>query len=180
MALGWRALLARTLLAGLLLAGGSAHALGGLWQLPDEFVDEYGVQARLSRWAGAQTIVAMEYSACKFVCSTNWRRLQDIQSEADRRKIALRFLIISLDPAHDSPSAWRDYRKLRGLQRDNWSFVTGSRAATDRVVASLGVKWWTFDDAILHDFLVTRLDAQGRRVAVMNNYNAPASALLEP
>ena len=157
---------------------GLAQAAQGLWQLPDEFVDEFGTRARLSRWAGPQTIVSMEYSACKFVCSTNWRRLLDIQDEADRRHIPLRFLIISLDPSHDSPSAWRDYRHVRGLKRDNWSFVTGSRTGTDRVVGMLGVKWWNFNETIMHDFRVLRLNELGQRVALMDNFEDPASAFL--
>jgi cytochrome oxidase Cu insertion factor (SCO1/SenC/PrrC family) len=154
-------------------------AASSLWQLDDEFVDEFGTRARLSHWAGAQTIVAMEYSACKFVCTVNWRRLQDIQSEADKQKIPLNFLIISIDPKNDSPAAWRDYRKVRDLNRNNWNFVTGNRKATDRVIATLGVKWWLFDDSIMHDFKVLRYDAAGNRLAVMENFDDPVKRFLK-
>jgi len=164
--------------AGFVLALPSALA-ANLWQLEDEFVDEYGTRARLSHWAGAQTVVAMEYSACKFVCTVNWRRLQDIQAEADRQKIALNFLIISIDPKNDSPAAWRDYRKVRDLNRSNWNFVTGNRKATDRVVASLGVKWWLFDDSIMHDFKVLRLNPAGQALAVMDNFDDPVARFLK-
>ncbi|MEI8159107.1 MAG: SCO family protein [Burkholderiales bacterium] len=157
---------------------GQAAAATGLWQIPDEFTDEFGKKAPLSHWAGQQTIVSMEYSACKFVCSTNWRRLLDIQAEADKQKIPLRFLVVSLDPANDSPSAWRDYRKVRGLSRTNWSFVTGNRQATDKAVAALGVKWWIFNDSIMHDFRILRLNDAGARLALMDNFEQPASGFL--
>ena len=158
----------------------AAHAASALWQLPDLFVDEHGTRGPLAHWAGAQTVVTMEYSACKFVCTTNWRRLLEIQAEADRSGKSLRFLVISLDPAHDSPEQWRDYRKVRGLARDNWSFVTGSRAATDRVVALLGVKWWNFNDVIMHDFRVLRVDAKGEQLALMTRFDVPAAVFLAP
>lgn len=157
----------------------AATAAQGLWQLEDEFVDEHGTRARLSHWADNQNVVAMEYSACKFVCTVNWRRLQDIQAEADRQKIALNFVIISLDPKNDSPAAWRAYRQARNLKRSNWHFVTGNRLATDRVVSVLGVKWWLFDDSIMHDFKVLRLNAAGNRLAVMDDFDDPADKFLK-
>ncbi|MCX7239706.1 MAG: SCO family protein [Burkholderiales bacterium] len=157
---------------------GSASAAPGLWQLRDEFTDEFGTKATLSHWAGAQTVVSMEYSACKFVCSTNWRRLLEIQAEADKQKIAVRFLIVSLDPVNDNPAAWRDYRKVRGLTRNNWTFVTGNRKATDNVVAALGVKWWIFNDSIMHDFRVLRLSETGTRLALMDNFEQSPAAFL--
>lgn len=156
----------------------STHAGQGLWQLTDEFVDEYGTRAPLSHWAAEQTIVSMEYSDCKFVCTVNWRRLVEIQEEADRLKIDIRVLVVSLDPAHDTPEAWRDYRSVRGLKRKNWNFVTGTRKGTDSVVALLGVKWWYFNDAIMHDFRVTRFNAAGRRMSVMDKFDESASAFL--
>jgi len=174
-----RGLVHRLLLAGGLL-GASVLAHAGLWQLPDEFVDEYGTRARLNHWMGAQTVVSMEYTACKFVCSSNWRKLLEIQAEADRRQLPLRFLIVSLDPAHDTPAAWRDYRRVRGLARENWHFVTGSRSATDRVVQALGVRWWYFDQAIMHDLRLLRLDASGQMRALLTDFNDPPARFMPP
>jgi cytochrome oxidase Cu insertion factor (SCO1/SenC/PrrC family) len=149
----------------------AANAAPGFWKLPLQFTDENGNRAALSHWAADKTVVAMEYSACKFVCTTNWKRLLDIQAEADRQKLPVRFLVISLDPANDSPSAWRDYMKVRGLSRSNWSFLTGNRAATDKVASALSVKWWYFNETIMHDFRVVGVNAQGALVAEMGNYD---------
>ena len=161
-----------------LLLATAAHAAPGLWKLQAEFVDENGKRAALSHWAGEQTVVSMEYSACKFVCTTNWKRLLDIQAEADRQKVPVRFLVVSLDPVNDSPAAWRDYMKVRGISRSNWSFLTGDRAATDKVVAALGVKWWYFNDSIMHDFRVVGVNAKGDQLSVMNNYSDSAAQFL--
>ena len=120
----------------------------------------------------------MEYSDCTFVCSTNWRRLVDIQAEADRQNTPVNILIISLDPAHDTPAAWRDYRKMRNLSRKNWNFLTTDRATTDKVVKFLGIKWWYFNDSIMHDFKVLRLDHAGKVVAVMDTFDEPARDFL--
>jgi protein SCO1/2 len=176
----------RLLLLVLLAAGcllGASACAGSLWALPGEFVDEQGRPRRLAEFAqpGAPvTVVAMEYTECRFVCSISWRRLVDLQAEADRRGQQLRFLILSLDPAHDTPALWREYRQMRGLKLDNWVFLTGSRAATDLAVQRLGVHWWLYDGAIMHDFRIVRLDAQGQVAKVLDNYDQPVASLLNP
>ena len=168
------------LLAGLCLFVAQARA-GSLWTVPGEFLDEQGRARRLSEFAqpdGPLTIVAMEYTECRFVCSIAWRRLTDLQAEADKRGQRVRFVILSLDPAHDTPALWREYRAMRGLTRDNWVFLTGNRAATDAAVRLLGVRWWLYNDAIMHDFRIVRLDAQGRSAKVLDSYDEPVAALL--
>jgi cytochrome oxidase Cu insertion factor (SCO1/SenC/PrrC family) len=102
----------------------------------------------------------------------------DIQAEADKRKLDVKFLVISLDPKNDNPAQWREYRRVRDLKRDNWTFVTGNRAATDKVVATLGIKWWIFDDSIMHDFKLIRLDKDGRTAATMVAFDASAYEFL--
>lgn len=169
-------------LAGLGLWAPHAWA-AGLWSVPGDLVDELGHVRRFAEFAepdAPPTIVAMEYTECRFVCSTAWRRLIDLQSEADKRGQGLRFVIVSLDPAHDTPALWREYRQMRGLRRDNWVFLTGNRALTDAVVRLLGVHWWLYHEAIMHDFRIVRLDRQGRVAKVLDRYDVPIDVLLTP
>jgi len=175
-------MLPRAWWAGLLCALAQTMVMAAgvpLWSVPGEFVDDAGQRAPLRRHGGAPTVVAMEYTACRFVCSTAWRRLTDIQAEADRRGQRLRFVVISLDPANDTPALWREYRQMRSLRRDNWTFLTGSRAATDAVVAALGVRWWNYDGAIMHDLRILRLDERGQVVKVMSGYDQTPAQFLE-
>jgi cytochrome oxidase Cu insertion factor (SCO1/SenC/PrrC family) len=159
------------------MAAWSAPTLGAL---RGTFVDEQGRAGELAQWLGRPTVVAMEYSECRFVCSLAWRRLAEIQAEADRRGLKLQFLIISIDPENDTPALWRAYRQERGLTLDNWRFVTGDRAATDRVAALLGVRWWRSEGHIIHDLRITRLDALGRTVGTLDNLSQSAAQFLAP
>lgn len=170
----------RRLLAVLALAlcCGGAGAAGSLFALKEPWLDEHGRSVTLAQWRGRPTVVAMEYSACRFVCSVYWRRLQQIQAEADRRRLDLQFVILSIDPQNDSPAAWRDYRKQRDLARTNWHFLTGNREQTTRAAAFLGVRWWFFDGHLMHDFKVVRLDADGAVGAAMTTYDEPVDVLL--
>ena len=120
----------------------------------------------------------MEYSACRFVCSVYWRRLQQLQQEADRRALEVQFVILSIDPENDSPASWREYRKARGLARSNWHFLTATRAVASRAAALLGVRWWYLDGHLMHDFKIVRLDAEGGIAAAMTTFDEPVDPLL--
>lgn len=174
-----RALLGACLIA--VATQAAALVTPSLWGLPGDFLDEHGQSRHLAEFAqrSEPTIVSMEYTECRFVCSVAWRRLIDIQAEADKRGQKVHFLILSLDPEHDSPALWREYRKMRGLKRENWTFLTGKRPATDLAVQRLGVRWWRFDGNIMHDFRIVRLDAKGQVLRVMDNYDQPASLVLD-
>jgi protein SCO1/2 len=157
----------------------SAHARPSLFSVDGPWVDETGQRTPLSRWQGRPAVVAMEYSACRFICSVYWRRLMDLQQEADRRGVDLQFVILSIDPEHDTPAAWREYRQARNLQRANWHFLTSDRTSTTRAAALLGVHWWYADGHLMHDFKVVRLDTQGGVAAALTTYDEPVTRLLE-
>ena len=163
---------------GLALCAGAARALPSLFTIQESWLDEDGRRIALSQWQGRPTVVAMEYSACRFICSVYWRRLLQVQAEADRRGLALEFVILSIDPEHDTPAAWREYRQLRQLGRANWHFLTGSRPMTTRAAALLGVRWWYDEDHLMHDFKIVRLDAAGAPARALTTYDEPVDALL--
>jgi len=166
------------LLALMLASISVAQASPSLFTIDDQWIDEQGQAVQLARWRGKQPIVAMEYSACRFICSVYWRRLQQIQAEADKRGQQIQFVILSIDPEHDSPASWREYRLARGLTRDNWHFLTGSRAMTTRAAALLGVRWWYDEDHLMHDFKVVRLDGAGAVSSAMTSYDEPLDVVL--
>ena len=164
--------------AGLLAAAGAACARPSLFAIEEAWLDEQGRPVALSHWRGRPTVMAMEYSACRFICSVYWRRLMDVQKEADRRHLDIEFVILSIDPENDSPQLWREYRKVRGLARQNWHFLTGTRAMTTRAAALLGVKWWFDEGHLMHDFKIVRLDAAGAIAAALTTYAEDVELLL--
>lgn len=171
----------RAALLGLLAAAPAARPSPppSLYALRDWWLDDAGEPAQLQRWRGQPVIVSMEYSACRFICSANWRRLQQVQAEADRRGQEPQFVVLSIDPDNDTPATWRAYRREKGLQRRNWHFLSAARPATERAAAWLGVRWWMFDGHLMHDFKIVRLDADGRLAAAMSSFDEPPALLLD-
>lgn len=170
-------MIARSLQA-CLLALCSLAAQAGPLDIADAWTDDQDRAVKLSQWRGRPLVLAMEYADCRFMCSIQHRKLQEIQAEADRRKLDIDFVVLSLDPKRDTPAAWRKFREARDVKRPNWHFLTGTRAATDRAVLSLGVKWWYYDEHILHEINITRLAASGEVVKAMKTYDMSAAEFL--
>jgi cytochrome oxidase Cu insertion factor (SCO1/SenC/PrrC family) len=129
--------------------------VGGVW------VDDSGSAVSLSRWQGRYTVLTMSTGACRKICSTTLRRMEELQAIADQRHLRLEFLVIGLDPRSDTPKAWREYRAQRKLGRENWHFVGGDDGRTRRIAEMLGISYWFYDEHLLHDFKIVLIAPDG-------------------
>jgi len=163
------------------LAAWRAPALAGVasaYGLGLHFVDDRGRARELAEWRGRAVVLTMAYGACRSVCSTTLRVLDELQALADRRGVRLDFVIASVDPAEDTPAVWADWRRARRLERDNWTFLCGSESATRLLAGFLGIRRWRYDDHMLHDFRIVRLDADGHAGAAVEWNRRELNALL--
>jgi protein SCO1/2 len=164
--------------AAALVSSSAWCAPANLYDLPNMFTDDQARQVRLSEWRGKPMIVTMEYSNCRFMCSTTFSQMQALQAAADEQHNPIDFMIISLDPDNDTPEAWRQYRQTKNIERANWHLLTGSRATTKQIAALLGIKYWSMDEHILHDFKVVRLNANGAIEKEITAYGVEPNYLL--
>jgi len=142
-------------------------------------IDDNGNVQDISAYKGKAMMVTMEYSDCRYICSTTTYRLKQLQDAADARHQSYTFLIISLDPVNDTPAAWTRYRKARGLMRDNWHFLTPSQQDMPQIARILGIRYWMMYDHLLHDYKVIRFDPDGSQRAVLNDAGADPAVLLK-
>ena len=149
------------------------------YNVPFPFVNDKDQTVHLSEWRGKPLILTMEYSNCRFMCTTTFSKMKAIQDAADQKKMNIDFMIISLDPNNDTPEAWRQYRISREVGRSNWHLLTGSEAATKEFAALIGIKYWTMDEHILHDFKIVRLNAQGEIEKTITDYDDEPDTLLQ-
>ncbi|MCX7173691.1 MAG: SCO family protein [Proteobacteria bacterium] len=152
--------------------GATSVDAANVYEIGFSLTDDAGQRVRLSDWKGRPSIVTMEYANCRFICSITLQRLLDVQNAADRQKKSFQFLIFSIDPKNDTPAEWTLYRKMRGLDRGNWHFMTASVAETPGLARTLGVHYWLYDEHIMHDFRLLRVDSNGNIVKVMEAFDA--------
>ncbi|MGA9665451.1 MAG: SCO family protein [Gallionella sp.] len=150
-----------------------------LYSVPDSLVNDRNETVHLSDWRGKPLILTMEHSNCRFSCSVTFSKLKSIQTLADQKNIKIDFMIISVDPRNDTPAAWRQYRKSRDVERNNWHLLTGSEAATKVIANLLGIKYWYMDEHVFHDFKILRLNAQGQVVKEITDYSDEPGPMLQ-
>jgi cytochrome oxidase Cu insertion factor (SCO1/SenC/PrrC family) len=149
------------------------------YTVPYSFTNDHAETVHLSEWRGKPLILTMEYSNCRFMCTTTFSKMKAIQTAAYQKKMQIDFMIISLDPKNDTPETWQQYRISREVNRSNWHLLTGTEATTKEFAALIGIKYWTMDEYILHDFKIVRLNAQGEIEKTITDYNDEPDSLLQ-
>jgi cytochrome oxidase Cu insertion factor (SCO1/SenC/PrrC family) len=136
-------------------------AAGVLDRLPPTWRDDHGGTLRLSGLHGQRIFVTMAYTACHRICPMTMMRLAEVQRELDARGMSGDFIIVSYDPDNDDAAAWRRYRAGHHLLRDNWHFLSGTPADTERLARVLGFEFWRDGGHVMHDFRIVALDRDG-------------------
>src|SRR5262244_3005593 len=75
----------------------SASGTAGVLDVGGAWVDDNGKAVSLSGWQGRYTVLTMSTGACRKICTTTLRRMEELQAIADQRHLSLQFLVIGLD-----------------------------------------------------------------------------------
>lgn len=170
------AFLALAFLAIALLPGAAAADGAYSWDYP--LRDLAGREVRLADWRGKPAILAMDHTGSAVVCSDTSRRLRALQTASERLGKRFEFIIISLDPATDTPEGWKSYLRALSLPDARWNFLRPSAQDAKTIAQRLGVKHWAQDGFLMHEVMIVRLDAQGRIVRRLVGYDRDTDRFL--
>ena len=172
----WRSLLP-ALLATLLCAAGafaatpkaSVSPLPGdsVYQLSAPMTDQQGRAFDWRARRGRPQLVAMFYTSCPYVCPLivdSGKGVEAALTPAERARLDL--LLVSIDPARDTPAALAEVAHKRRLDPARWTLAR-PRAQDLRAIAGLlGVRYRELADGEFnHTSALVLLDADGRVVA---------------
>jgi protein SCO1/2 len=126
--------------------------------------DQAGRPLALADLAGKVVLLDFVYTRCPGPCPILTGRQVDVQRALPAELRARTwFVSISLDPEHDTPERLREYASARGADLSGWSFLTGSTAEVDAILAGYGVgKTRTAGDEVEHFVVTFLIDAEGR------------------
>lgn len=106
----------------------------------------------------------MFYTSCEGVCRVTKQDMQQIEASlppAARERV--QFVLVTLDPAHDTAAALRAYRRAEGLSAARWTLLRGEAGGTRELAAALGVA--AGKDGVgrfVHSSELVLLDGSGR------------------
>jgi len=174
----WLQWLARVVVAVAAVCAIGAAAAQDIFRPSGRWLDDQGRPYRLDALYGTPTVITMAYGACRRVCSTSVRMMEQVQRLADARQLELNFVVIGLDPNADRPEDWAQVRAEHHLERSNWHFLSGDEAAIRQLARRLGVHYWRYGEHIMHDLRIVLLSAQAQPLKSIDAFDQAAETLL--
>jgi protein SCO1/2 len=99
------------------------------------FTDERGEVFTEDALRGHPTIINFIFTRCDTVCPITAMKMQRLEKKSrDKRAVAVKFLSISVDPAHDQAPQLAAFAAKYKANPERWRFISGSLAATKALV----------------------------------------------
>jgi len=138
-----------------------------VYQLSVPITDAQGKTWDWTQLRGKPRIVSMFYTSCQYMCPLiveSGKAVERALPAAERAKVGV--VLLSLDPAHDTPPVLREMAKQRKVDPAQWTLAASSEADVRRLAGVLGVRYRALGDGNFnHTSALVLLDAEGRIVA---------------
>jgi len=131
-----------------------------IYQLESVWKTESGKETTLNSLKGKKQIMAMIFTSCTYACPLILNDLKKIESALDHDEAD--FLLISIDPARDTPEALTAYAKNNKLELKKWRLLTGDETGISELAAVLGFKYKKEPDgSFSHSNIINVFDENG-------------------
>jgi protein SCO1/2 len=147
----------------MLAAMARADAPESIYHLDAELTNQSGIPHHLDVHRGHPVLVTMFYGRCPMACPLlidTMRAVERAAGPAEREQ--LRFLLVSIDPDHDTTEQLRTLASSRKLDLARWTLTRTDAASVRKIAAVLGVQYRALPDGQFnHSSTVTLLGADG-------------------
>lgn len=134
-----------------------------LYDLGSSWSTQRGDSIALGDLAGRVRVVALVYTSCHGTCPLIVGEMKRIEAAVPPGRAGdVGFVLISLDPARDTPGRLAQWATDNHLDQDRWTLLNGSDAVVRELAATLGVRYQVQPDGeVAHANVITVLDADG-------------------
>lgn len=140
--------------------------------LPDVTIETAnGARTSFAATNGHVRIATMFYTHCPGVCPLTIASLRHLESQlsaSERAKVE--FVLLSVDPTHDTPQVLRALARERGIAATGWLLGRASQADTQRFADAAKIRYRVLSDgSVDHSSSLVLIDARGRVVTRVND-----------
>ena len=148
----------------------------------DGFVDRENRTVSLDELRGKPLIISMVYTSCYHTCPMITQALERSVVSAQETFGVDGFSVLSIgfDTSEDTPDRMRAYANERGIDFDNWRFVSSTSDVVERLSESLGFIFFPSPKGFDHLAQTTIVDSDGRVYAHVYGDDFSPPALIEP
>lgn len=129
-----------------------------------------GQDGKARTWAslrGKPRVASMFYTSCQYICPLivdSGKAVEHALTPAQRARLGI--VLVSMDPARDTPAALQAVAKQRKLDPSRWLLVAPRPGDVRGLAGVLGIRYRALADGEFnHTSALVLLDAEGRIVA---------------
>lgn len=138
-----------------------------VYQLPLRLTDQAGRTADWRARRGKPQLVSMFYTSCHYVCPLivdSGKAIEKSLTSAQQQRLDI--LLVSMDPARDTPAALQSIVDKRRLDTARWTLASPPVGDVRAVAGVLGIRYRQLADGEFnHTSALVLLDADGRILA---------------
>jgi protein SCO1/2 len=138
-----------------------------VYQLPLRLTDQAGRSFEWSTRRGKPQLVAMFYTSCQYICPLivdSGKAMEKNLTPAQQRNLGI--LLVSMDPARDTPQALQVVVEKRRLDTGRWTLASPPPGQVRALAGVLGIRYRQLADGEFnHTSALVLLDANGRILA---------------
>ena len=138
-----------------------------VYQLPLQLTDQAGHRADWRSRRGKPQLVSMFYTSCQYVCPLivdSGKAVERNLTPAQQQRLGI--LLVSMDPARDTPAALQSIVAKRKLDTARWTLAAPPAADVRAAAGVLGIRYRQLADGEFnHSSALVLLDADGRILA---------------
>lgn len=149
--------------------------------LPTTWKDEAGAPVTLERFKGRWYALTFIYTSCAGSCPLTTRKLKRLDAALEQAGTPLDLVVVSLDPAHDTPPMLKQYRERYGIEgAKRWRILVGDDAQVRTLTMLLEFKYTKNPESgvIMHDNTVYLVGPDGAVNTTMSSLDQPMEAFL--
>ena len=137
-----------------------------LYTLDATWTADVGKEVKLSALRGRPQVMALFFTSCEHSCPIIVKNMKAIEAglpASVRDKVD--FLLVSIDPAHDTPEILQAYREKNGLSVAHWSLLRGKEEDVKKLADMVGFRYYPGSERqFAHSLLITVLNPAGEIV----------------
>lgn len=138
-----------------------------IYQLPVRLTDHAGRTRPWTELRGKPRVVSMFYTSCQYICPLivdSGKAIEKRLTGAERERLGI--VLISMDPARDTPAALKKVLEQRQLDPARWILASPPAGRVREVAGVLGIRYRALADGEFnHTSELLLLDADGRVLA---------------
>ena len=138
-----------------------------VYQLQAQLVDQGGHAMAWRDLRGKPRLVAMFYTSCQYICPLivdSGKAVEHRLSANERGRLGI--VLVSMDPARDTPQALQAVVDKRKLDARRWTLASPRAQDVRDIAAVLGIRYRQLADGEFnHSSALVLLDADGRILA---------------